>query len=427
MVAASTADDALSRAERRLIVGERAILGTAMASGGAARLVIYSFANDYAMATMASDESAAAGSAPPILRAAWEIAASAGLWWPFSGGVIFAERPSELHLDDNYLLHHADAAAAVFRDGTRVYAWHGLAVPEDWILHPEDVVLAKLRGLDPTLRQHVASKRRATVAASSTRTSAILSAAFPADAAGRLAALRAHARGSLPLFDRYMTGEHTAVWKELVARGVEVRHDPLAADALAVAYETMRRVHENVRAVVSGLVSLGYEFTTPDGRPRPTREVHVPPESRTPKRVQRLEKNAGMLPLSMRAFCEVVGAVDLIGHHPSLAPRRSDIPPDPLVVAGVDELLSEVDTGEDPETLTLAPDGLHKANTSGGDPYEIAIPDPAADAVLLNEPHELLFVEYLRLCFRFGGFPGYAGFDRVPPEIEVLRRGLLDF
>ena len=74
------------------------------------------------------------------------------------------------------------------------------------------------------------------------------------------------------------------------------------------------------------------------------------------------------------------------------------------------------------------PDDLHKADTSGGDPYEIAVPDPRADAELLNERHGLFFVDYLRLCFRFGGFPGYEGFDRgVPSEIESLRGGLLTF
>ncbi len=33
--------------------------------------------------------------------------------------------------------------------------------------------------------------------------------------------------------------------------------------------------------------------------------------------------------------------------------------------------------------LTLAPDALHKAHTSGGDPYAMRIPDPLADGPLL--------------------------------------------
>jgi len=56
------------------------------------------------------------------------------------------------------------------------------------------------------------------------------------------------------------------------------------------------------------------------------------------------------------------------------------------------------------------------------------VPDLRADGELLNERHQLLFVEYLRLCFRFGGFPGFDGIGRsVPPEIDALREGLLAF
>jgi len=37
-------------------------------------------------------------------------------------------------------------------------------------------------------------------------------------------------------------------------------------------------------------------------------------------------------------------------------------------------------------------------------------------------------IDYLRLCFRFGGFPGYDRIDRgMPWEIEILRKDLLAF
>jgi hypothetical protein len=89
--------------------------------------------------------------------------------------------------------------------------------------------------------------------------------------------------------------------------------------------------------------------------------------------------------------------------------------------------VSEVGSWDEDDVVMLAPDDLHKANTSGGDPYAIGVPDENADAVLLNERHDLLFVEYLRLCFRYGGFPGYEGQDDVPAEIDTLRAGLLEF
>jgi hypothetical protein len=83
---------------------------------------------------------------------------------------------------------------------------------------------------------------------------------------------------------------------------------------------------------------------------------------------------------------------------------------------------------ESEAVVTIAPDDLHKANTSGGEPCEISVPDLRADGELLNERHHLLFVDYLRLCFHFGGFPGYDGIDRgMPWEIELLRKDLLAF
>ena len=65
----------------------------------------------------------------------------------------------ELHVDDNQWLHREDGPAVVYRDGWRVYAWHGLAVPEDWILHPEAIPPAKLRGFDASFRRFAESRR----------------------------------------------------------------------------------------------------------------------------------------------------------------------------------------------------------------------------------------------------------------------------
>jgi hypothetical protein len=70
----------------------------------------------------------------------------------------------------------------------------------------------------------------------------------------------------------------------------------------------------------------------------------------------------------------------------------------------------------------------HKENTSGGDPYTVVVPDQRSDGALLDERHNLFFVDYLRLCFRYGGFPGYEGIDGgVPEELDQLRTGLVEF
>ena len=76
----------------------------------------------------------------------------------------------------------------------------------------------------------------------------------------------------------------------------------------------------------------------------------------------------------------------------------------------------------------LAPDDLHKDNTSGGDPYGVRLPNPAADFLFEYERHGLLFVPYLRLAIlEWGGFPGLAGRDQSFPPLDELHAGLEPF
>jgi len=180
---------------------------------------------------------------------------------------------------------------------------------------------------------------------------------------------------------------------------------------------------------LGGLMAAQAEKPAQATLPNATGGAHVPPAPNVWKDIADFEKRVGAMPLSLRAFYEVVGEVNLIGRHPTLDPRNNRVATDPLVVYGFDEGAVEYDDEDEdgPAAITIAPDDLHKADTSGGDPYEMAIPDPRADGELLNERHGLFFVDYLRLCFRFGGFPGYEGQTSVPAELATLSAGLLDF
>jgi hypothetical protein len=152
--------------------------------------------------------------------------------------------------------------------------------------------------------------------------------------------------------------------------------------------------------------------------------AHISPGPDAARHLEEIEKQGGTVPLSLWAFYEIVGEVDLIGHHDKISPEA-----DPLVVFPLGEMLQSCgDEIAEEGRIPIAPDHYHKADISGGAPYEIALPDPRADAELLNEPHNLFFVDYLRLVFRHGGFPGYAGTDRdVPKEIAILAQDLHRF
>jgi hypothetical protein len=346
-----------------------------------------------------------AGEATDLQRALWEVYESCGLWWPLESGVVLADRPCAREGTD------AEPGLA-WADGFTI----GSAAPRS------------------------ASATSETIEAPATAAAPVadlLGIRLPATHDERIAFLRAQAP-RLPLFDRYLAGEHRQVWADLVALGEQALAPDCAADTLAVAYETMHRVEINVRLIAERLQALGYRFVWPGiGRglfglgKGPAHAPHVPPGSDVHEAFAKLEEAAGgRLPLSLRVFYEVVGEVNFNGEHARLAPADGPVTPDPLVVEGIEGAMDWLDgrDEDEPPQVAIAPDALHKANISGGAPYSVAVPAPVADAPLEDEPHDVTFVEYLRIAIAWGGFPGWETAGREPPgELEELRQGLTAF
>jgi hypothetical protein len=435
-------DDELQRAESHFWGGNHGVLRSSLHCPTTGSVIGNSWFHEYSFSTMADDEMRIGSrEAPVVLAAAGDAARSLGMFWPFEDVAFLCDRPAELHVNDKQLVHNANGPAIVYRDGWKVFAWNGKAVPDRWITDPGSVPPREYKGFDPSYAAFAGSRSKTGPSpARRVKQSAIQ---LPSDHVQRLEALRTQAGGSLPFFERYQRGEHREVWAELVSLGEQVRDARFLPDALAVAYETMTRVEQNVRTLVNRLVEIEYAFT-PDGPGRKgllgsmfgafskpgsrVTSAHVSPTPDVSKRLASFEKEFGTLPLSLRTFYEVVGEVNLMGTHSAIDPNGNPVAPDPLVVHGFDEGIVEFDDeDESPTAVTIAPDDLHKADTSGGDPYEMRIPDLRADGELLNERHNLFFVEYLRLVFAHGGFPGYEGRVRVPAELEWLKAGLLEF
>jgi len=299
----------------------------------------------------------------------------------------------------------------------------------------------------------------------------------------------------LPLYRRYVAGEFREVWMELAALGDAVWLDPVAADALAVCYETMHRAKTNIEILVGALEAEGYDFRPtvwspywrrtqaskewiesrdeeaqsflaaaqepPANRPGPLRELinadreqlltnfrktassfHeerlgivrplVPLESQ--HWITKLTSRAGDIPLSLRVWHSTVGGVNLVGRHPELAPPRVEC--DPLFVAplrgAVDVCMAwQEDHADDKERppfqMPISPPRSVKAGIGAeGAHYVVTLPSATLDAVIENEPHGLCFVDYLRLAFEWGGFPGYADMPgHVPALVYRLKEKLL--
>jgi hypothetical protein len=435
---AFTADgDDLYRAELYFLGIPSGVLGNQEIARPVGLKINSSLRTLYPYSVIAADQ-AQCHTPPPLLAALWEIACACGPWWTFEHAAILTDRPAEIHVNDRFLLHCGDGPAVVYRDAATAWAWDGHVSTEEWIMHPERIPPGVLRNLDTAFRRHAEQRMSSKPAPKSAR-----------------------AQGNF--LSRYLAGDCQQVWADLVALGPDVRKPRYKSEALEVARETMRRVEANVRTVVARLLMLNYRFKTkgmwldesaarsesilglPGAADSPYAErlrestkrqreqrrltdyeirAHIPPGPDAAQHLKELDKQAGTVPLSLWAFYEIVGEVDLIGHHDQISPEA-----DPLVVFPLEAMLQSCgDEITEEGRIPIAPDHYHKANISGGAPYEIALPDPRADAELLNEPHNLLFVDYLRLVFRHGGFPGYAGMDRdVPKEIAILAQDLQPF
>ena len=231
--------------------------------------------------------------------------------------------------------------------------------------------------------------------------------------------------------------ENTRVWVELTSLGQEIRQEPLYSDARSVARETMLRARQNIETLIERLKILEYQFLVPD-------QAWIQPDQDSIAALDSFEAQFGPLPLSLRMWYEEVGSVCLLGSHPTLSyydtSMRGATPfySDPLVINPLSDppLPFYIDLAFDwdqeevtgpPYAVWLAPDAIHKANLSGGGPTMLLVPNPAMDAPLISDQWEgVLFMNYLRECFQWGGFPGMKDSpDLASAELDFLSKDLL--
>jgi len=66
-------------------------------------------------------------------------------WWAFEDVAVLCERPCSLFTDETqYWFHREDGPAIEYRSGWGAYFWHGVAVPEHVILHPETISVEEI-------------------------------------------------------------------------------------------------------------------------------------------------------------------------------------------------------------------------------------------------------------------------------------------
>ena len=254
---------------------------------------------------------------------------------------------------------------------------------------------------------------------------------------------------------RYQHGECQHVWQVLYTLGTNVHQAEVYPDAWAVAIETMQRVRHNVEILIPRLEELGYQFgyewlkdewlNVDEEWIEIQPALFAPPPANIIKQIRDFEAQAGPLPLSIKAFYSEVGEINFFGRHPTwehLFEREKSLeqPPsnlDPLAVIGFSEkiledyiswreVMQKKGLKASSYPLMISVDSDLKYDVSGSGIYEIEVPNPSADAMLLNEWHNTTFVNYLRICLQYGGLPGLqyiSGF--LSEELSYLRQDLL--
>lgn len=235
----------------------------------------------------------------------------------------------------------------------------------------------------------------------------------------------------MTFLNRYLNGEYVQVWSELLELGESVRQEPIFSDALAVTQETMARAKANIELLIPRLTEIGFQFFAPE-------MVYGLPKQKDLDCLRELEVQVGSIPISMRICYENIGFVLLMGAHPGwMNYLTKDFLIDPLVILPIESGLEDLqewkwrketfgDKVNGGFQFPLSPDIYHKSNISGGEPYSIRLPNAAIDAPLIGERHNTTFVDYLRICFKWGGFPGFETCETYPREvISFLTEGLL--
>lgn len=181
---------------------------------------------------------------------------------------------------------------------------------------------------------------------------------------------------------------------------------------------TMGRVRRNAELLEERLASLGWA-------PLSGQMVGQPHDRPFPGEVEADALGATPFPVSLVAFWRVVGRLDFVWDYnrgknaPDLFGGLTISQLDPLYVEGPSylpyaaaEWRDRIDVGDTPQggpfRVNLAPDNYHKDNYSGGSPYGVTVPELCADPLFGGDDFQMRFTNYLRLSFRWGGFPGLA-------------------
>lgn len=227
----------------------------------------------------------------------------------------------------------------------------------------------------------------------------------------------------LDYLERYLAGEHDAVWNELRALGVTAA-DPAVTDAVrAVAEETMRRVRKNVEMLIKALRKAKVPF-------KPASKSLIAPKPKIVELIAKYEADRHLqIPAALRALYTIVGTVDFtIAREPSVDnPGPPLIDGDPLSLVPFFAVKAPKGHWKRPfpsilrarESVRLGndPDARHATERA----LFVAVDRPVADPPLFGLTDETL-IAYLRRSLFSAGF-----LNGTIPAPVAWTKGLIPF
>jgi len=212
-------------------------------------------------------------------------------------------------------------------------------------------------------------------------------------------------------------------WANLVSRSHCLYDDKFRLEALGFAMRLMQGFRDFLLKLIDRLDAEEYEFVAKD--------VYRDPDINAADWIEELRRKSIFLPISLEACIKTIGYTNLMGTHPSWrVPAykyeydkhfEEPIYTDPFVFEVTHEyieyLYSEWCSGDTPERdpifkIDISPDYIHKANISGGMPYQIAADKQRVDSLFLNERHCTTLFGYIYRTAYWRGFPGFDYFKK---------------
>ncbi len=238
------------------------------------------------------------------------------------------------------------------------------------------------------------------------------------------------------LIEQFETGKGKNAWNLLLKLENQVRDQAILPFAEEIVRRTMECARANLILLVERLQDAGYVFASKCPLGNPVDDAD--------ERLKQIEKEVGVLPLSLMAAYRVIGSFDLRGYHPDWNPSHVLHPrfesyktpgfweTQPLVLFPLDEVSLEVNE-KGGNLFVFAPHGFSLWGEEGASSTCAVLPNSDADFILFatgkSGAHSIFgnatLVSRMRQAFTYAGFPGMAYIPKRPKElIEKITQDL---